>query len=85
VENGIARQSIGEVRDLSESGMSCWVAQRIPAFSEIRIECHTQRLHGDAVVRHCNNHGARFLLGIEFRGSLTWRPGSEASGRRRWD
>ena len=85
IENGLQRQTMGEIRDLSPRGMSCWAPQRIPASTEIRLECATQRLNGDAVVRHCNNKGARFLLGIEFMGSLTWRGSGETEVRPRWD
>ena len=86
VENGIARQTMGDIRDISPKGMSCWVPQRIAAGTEIRLECPPQHLHGDALVRHSNNKGARSLLGIEFRGSMTWRaPDEPPPAQPRWD
>lgn len=52
-ENGIQRQTTGELRDISPTGLSCWVGQRMPSPTEVRMECNTPHLHGDALVRHC--------------------------------
>lgn len=84
-ENGIQRQTTGELRDISPTGLSCWVGQRMPSPTVIRLECPVQHLHGDALVRHCNSQGARFLLGIEFRGGLTWRSSDAPVPRPRFD
>ena len=84
-ENGMARQTMAELRNISASGLSCLIAQRLPAHTEIRLEYPAQRLHGYAYVRHCNSRGAQYLIGIEFRGGLTWRAPGEAHQRGRWD
>ena len=84
-ENGLARQTTAELQNISTNGMSCLVPQRLAARTEIRVEWPGQHLHGDAYVRHCNNRGANYLIGIEFRGGMTWRaPGAERE-RGRWD
>jgi hypothetical protein len=84
-ENGIRRQAMGEIRDISATGLSCWIGNRIAAHTEVRLECQAEHLLGTAMVRHCNGKGMRFLIGVEFRGSLQWQaPGEERTGRG-WD
>lgn len=84
-EDGMQRQAMGDIRDISERGLSCWMTQRLPSCTEIRLECAAQHLHGDAYVRHCTNKGARYLVGVEFRGSMIWRSADDPPTRPRWE
>jgi hypothetical protein len=84
-EAGIQRQSTGEIRNVSVDGLACWLGQRIPARTEVRVECPSEHLLGTAIVRHCNGKGMRFLVGVEFRGTLKWRAPGEQPRARGWD
>jgi hypothetical protein len=84
-ENGMQRQATGEIHNISATGLACWIGNRIPAPSEVRVECHAEHLLGTAIVRHCTGKGMRFLIGVEFRGTLKWKAPGDEPAHRGWD
>lgn len=66
-EAGYPRLARATGCDLSDTGMSCRVLSPIPERTQVRIEGAGFASPRYAVVRHCTQKGARFLLGLEFR------------------
>jgi hypothetical protein len=67
-EAGQERISVGELVDVSPSGLRLKVLERIPA--RTYILCNESRLgiSGRGAVRHCNFSKGKYVLGIEFTG-----------------
>ena len=56
--------------NMSSAGALVRAAEPIPAGSAVYIESKPLRLMANAIVRHCTERKSRFLIGMEFRGSL---------------
>ncbi|MBS1830125.1 MAG: PilZ domain-containing protein [Acidobacteria bacterium] len=69
---GQERMALGDLQDVSSTGLRLSTIDPLPAGTAIRFQADTIRLHGTAVVRHCTQKGLRYLVGVEFLGGLTW-------------
>src|SRR5260370_5357288 len=60
--------------DVSETGMAVELPKEALLLSRMRFESDKGELLGQGKVRYCRPNGARYIVGIEFTGSLRWRP-----------
>ena len=56
--------------NMSSAGALVRAGEPIPAGTAVYIESKQMRLMANAIVRHCTERKSRFLIGMEFRGSL---------------
>jgi len=56
--------------NMSSAGALVRAEESIPAGTAVYIESKQMRLMANAIVRHCTERKSRFLIGMEFRGSL---------------
>ena len=68
---GQARYAEGRGLNMSSAGALVRAPEAIPVGSPVYIESKQMRLMANAVVRHCTEQKSKFLIGLEFRGSLT--------------
>jgi hypothetical protein len=71
------QDALGQKRNTEARGMNMSSAgalvrseEPIPAGTLLYIESKQLRLMANAIVRHCTEQKSRFLIGMEFRGSL---------------
>ncbi|PYT23288.1 MAG: hypothetical protein DMG57_32345 [Acidobacteria bacterium] len=57
--------------NLSSAGGAVLSAVPIVVGAVISVQCKELQLMGHAIVRHCTKRKSKFLIGMEFRGSLT--------------
>lgn len=57
--------------DMSSAGALLISPAPIVVGAVVSIQCKELQLMGNATVRHCTVQKSKFLLGLEFRGSLT--------------
>jgi hypothetical protein len=65
-EDGGARYLKGEAEDLSESGISLIVQERIPLRTVVCVEALEKHSRASATVRRCDQIGLRYRVGLEF-------------------
>jgi hypothetical protein len=56
--------------NMSSAGALLRTPEPIPVGSPVYMESRQMRLMANAVVRHCTEQKSKFLIGLEFRGSL---------------
>jgi|SRR5579871_890863 len=66
----------GEILDVSASGMRVKVPEELAAHTLVTLRSDRLALHGRASARSCVRQGAKYLVGLEFIGGLSWKRGS---------
>jgi hypothetical protein len=71
-QDGRGQTKCSEARalNMSSAGALVRAPERIPVGSPVYMESKQMRLMANAVVRHCTERKSKFLIGLEFRGSL---------------
>lgn len=69
-ETGRQHFSQAEARDISDTGLSITLRERVPKHTTIQVECLTNRVQGSATVRRCDQRGMDFIVGLEFIGGM---------------
>ncbi len=57
--------------NMSSAGAQVISAEPIPVGRPVYLHSKELQLMGSAIVRHCTERGSKFLIGLEFQGSLT--------------
>jgi hypothetical protein len=60
--------------DISETGMAIQLPEAALVLSQVRMETGSGELLGHGKVRYCRPMGSKYIVGIEFTGSLRWQP-----------
>lgn len=66
-----------EILDVSKAGMRVKVPESLAEHTLVTLRSERLALHGRASVRSCDRQGAKYLVGLEFIGGLSWKPPSE--------
>jgi hypothetical protein len=66
-----------EILDVSEAGIRVKVPESLAEHTLVTLRSERLALHGRASVRSCDRQGAKYLVGLEFIGGLSWKPPSE--------
>jgi hypothetical protein len=66
-----------EILDVSEAGIRVKVPESLAEHTLVTLRSDRLALHGRASVRSCDRQGAKYLVGLEFIGGLSWKPPSE--------
>jgi hypothetical protein len=59
-----------EARDVSETGLSVTIRERVPLRALVQVECLANQVKGTANVRRCEQRGLDFIVGLEFMGGM---------------
>jgi hypothetical protein len=63
-----------EILDVSEAGIRVKVPESLAEHTLVTLRSERLALHGRASVRSCDRQGAKYLVGLEFIGGLSWKP-----------
>ncbi len=74
--SGADRFVSGRSVDISPSGMRAEVSVPIDKQTYVTLQCAALGLQGSASVRTCTRKGTKYILGLEFSGSIQWKPKS---------
>ncbi len=74
-ERGVQHHCRAEAKDVSSSGLSVTLRERLPLRSMVQWECEGNKSKGPATVRRCEQRGMNYLVGLEFMGGS--RPASK--------
>jgi hypothetical protein len=69
--NGWKKQTQSRGVDMSSAGASVLSPEPIAVGCPVYLHSKELQLMGGAIVRHCTERGSKFLIGMEFQGSLT--------------
>lgn len=69
-DNKVAHFVRAEARDVSDSGLSVTIRERVPLRALVQVECVANGVKGSANVRRCEQRGLNFIVGLEFMGGL---------------
>jgi hypothetical protein len=69
-ERGWQKQMQTRGVNMSSTGASVLAAEPIAVGSAVYLNSKELQLMGSATVRHCTERKSKFLIGLEFRGSL---------------
>ena len=67
---GQQRFAIGRTLDVSERGLSLELPERIEVRAVVGVECERLGLKVIGTVRHSRRIGAKYLVGLEFGGTI---------------
>lgn len=67
-ENGKQHFCQAEAQDVSNSGISVLLRNRVPLRTIMQVECMSNQVRGAANVRRCEQRGLNFEVGLEFVG-----------------
>ncbi|MBY0506756.1 MAG: PilZ domain-containing protein [Bryobacteraceae bacterium] len=59
-----------EARDVSDTGLSVVIRERVPVRSLVQVECLANQVQGSANVRRCEQRGMNYHVGLEFVGGM---------------
>lgn len=59
-----------EAQDVSISGLSVTIRERVPVRSLVQVECVANQMKGTGTVRRCEQRGMNFVVGLEFMGGM---------------
>lgn len=68
---GQTRMTEARGLNMSSAGALVRTEAPVPVGASVYMESKPMRLMANAVVRHCTGQKSKFLVGLEFRGSLT--------------
>ena len=57
-----------EARDVSDSGLSVKIRERVALRALVQVECLANKVKGTATVRRCEQRGLDYVVGLEFIG-----------------
>jgi hypothetical protein len=69
-QRGWQKQSQSRGVNMSSAGASVISPEPIAVGSAVYLASKELQLMGSAIVRHCTEKKSKFLIGLEFRGSL---------------
>ncbi|HXI41008.1 MAG TPA: PilZ domain-containing protein [Bryobacteraceae bacterium] len=69
-EHGWKKQTQTRAVNMSSTGASMMSPEPIAVGSAVYLNSKELQLMGSATVRHCTEQKSKFLIGLEFRGSL---------------
>jgi hypothetical protein len=69
--HGQPRYTEAQGMNMSSAGALVRSLEPVPVGAAVYMESKPMRLMANAVVRHCTGQKTKFLIGLEFRGSLT--------------
>lgn len=67
-ERGAQHFCRAEARDVSDSGLSVTIRERVPLRALVQVECVANKVKGTANVRRCEQRGLDYVVGLEFMG-----------------
>jgi len=76
--SGIVRYSKGRCLEISESGLRVETSDPMPLRSYVNFQIDNPPFAGSGSVRHVTRSGLKFVIGLEFAGTLRWRPSGKA-------
>ena len=69
---GFDKYGMGQCLNISRTGLGVLVAEPIPVRGQVCLRSESLGLSGSASVRYCQNHKAKYLVGLDFSGGLQW-------------
>jgi hypothetical protein len=60
--------------DVSEFGLSLQTREALPLRSRVQLRAAKLGIQGEATVRRCAQIGTQYVIGVEFGGSMRWKP-----------
>ena len=67
-ERGVQHFCRAEARDVSDTGLSVTIRERVPMRALVQVECIANKVQGSANVRRCEQRGMNYVVGLEFVG-----------------
>lgn len=72
-QNGLQRVAKGKCVDISERGLGILVEENVPLRSYVQFRVEKIGFTGSGSVRYVTRKGLRYVLGLEFAGTLHWQ------------
>lgn len=72
-EQGVQRVVKGRCADISEHGIGILLNENVPLRSYLQFRIDELRFSGSGSVRSVSRKGVKYLIGVEFAGTLRWR------------